>query len=162
MLASLPVIAAALGAWVEILSDAPAFRRLLLTGPDGQTLRVDLVWETAERTGPPPAVAGGLRLDPPEEILVHKICTILGRSEPRDLVDLFFLERAGYRVLDALPAARRKDTGLTPAQLAWAISQVPLDRVPDGLLEPLSLEELRSFRARLLDALERLSFPGDV
>ena len=42
-LASLPVIAAALGAGVEILTDAPAFRRVLLTGPDGQTLRVDLV-----------------------------------------------------------------------------------------------------------------------
>ena len=158
-LASLPVIAARLGARVEILADAPAFRRLLLTGRDGQTLRVDLVLETAERTGPPPVVAEGLRLDPPEEILVNKICTILGRSEPRDLVDLFCLEKAGYRVLDALPAARRKDAGLTPAQLAWAISQVPLDRLPDGLLGPLSLDELRGFRARLLEALERLSFP---
>lgn len=159
-LASLPAIAAALGARLEILTDAPAFRRLLLTGPDGQTLRVDLVLETAERTGPPPVVARGLRLDPPEEILVNKICTILGRSEPRDLVDLFCLEKAGHRVLDALPAARRKDAGLTTAQLAWAVSQVPLDRLPDGLLQALSLEELRSFRARLRDALERLSFPG--
>lgn len=160
VLASLPVIAGAVGARVEILTDAPAFRRVLLTSRDGETVRVDLVLDTAERVGPPPADRDGLPLDPPEEILANKLCAILGRSEPRDLVDLFYLDRAGHRLLDALPAARRKDAGLTPAQLAWAISQVPLDRLPDGLLAPVSLDELRAFRAQLLGALERLSFPG--
>jgi len=122
-------------------------------------VRVDLVLETAERVGPPPTERDGLSLDPPEEILANKLCAILGRSEPRDLVDLFYLEKAGHRILAALPAARRKDAGLTPAQLAWAVSQVPLDRLPDGLLAPLPLDELRAFRNRLLEALERLSYP---
>jgi hypothetical protein len=158
--ASLPVIAAALGARVEILADAPAFRRVLLTGPSGETLRVDLVRETAERTGPPPAEADGLRLDPLEEIAANKLCAVLGRSEARDLVDLYFLERAGLPALGALEAARRKDPGLTPAGLAWALTQVPLDRLPEGLLMPVSLDELSTFRARLVEALERLSFPG--
>jgi len=159
-LASLPVIAAELGARVEIVMDAPAFRRVVLTTRDGEGVRVDLVLETVERVGPPPEEHDGLTLDPPEEILVNKLCAILGRSEPRDVVDLFVLENAGYRVLDALAAARRKDAGLTPGQLAWAISQVPLDRVPDGVLAPVSLDTLRAFRDELVDALERLSFPG--
>lgn len=159
-LASVSVIAAALGARVEILMDAPAFRRLLLTSGEGESVRVDLVLETTERVGPPPADRDGLPLDPPEEILANKLCAILGRSEPRDLIDLFALEQAGHHVLDALPAARRKDAGLTPAQLAWAISQVPLDRLPDGVLIPVSLQELRAFRTRLLEALERLSYPA--
>jgi hypothetical protein len=157
--ASLPAIAADLGARTEILTDAPAFRRVLLTSPEGETARLDLVVETAERVGPGPVDLDGLPVDPPEELLANKLCAILGRSEPRDLVDLFFLEKAGLRALDALPAARRKDAGLTPAQLAWAISQVPLDRLPEGLLVPRSLDELRAFRERLRDALERLSFP---
>lgn len=159
-LASFPVIARAVGARVEILTDAPAFRRILLTNRNGETVRVDLVLDTTERVGPPPADRDGLPLDPPEEILVNKLCAILGRSEPRDLVDLFCLEKAGHHVLDAVPAARRKDAGLTPAQLGWAISQVPLDRLPDGLLVAVSFDELRAFRARLLADLERLSFPG--
>lgn len=159
-LASLPVIAAALGARVEILTDAPAFRRVLLTSRDGETVRVDLILDVTERVGPPPSDRDGFPLDPPAEILANKLCAILGRSEPRDLVDLFYLEKAGHRILGALPAARRKDAGLTPGQLAWAISEVPLDRLPDGLLAPLSLDELRDFRARLLDTLEHLSFPG--
>ena len=157
--ASLPVIAASLDARVEILADGPAFRRVLVSGPAGQTLRVDLVHDTAERIGGPPVESHGLRVDPLREILVNKICAILGSSEPRDLVDLFFLDRAGFPVINALGDARRKDGGLTPAQLAWAISQVPLDRLPDGLLVPVSLQELRTFQARLVEALERLSFP---
>lgn len=158
--ASLSVIAAALGARIEILTDGPAFRRVLLSGPAGQTLRVDLVLDTTERIGGPPVESHGLRVDPLPELLLNKICAILGRSEPRDLVDLFFLERAGFRILDAVADARRKDAGLTPALLAWAISEVPLDRLPDGLLVPVSLDDLRRFRARLVEALERLSFPG--
>lgn len=157
---SLPVIAAALRGHVEILRDAPAFRRTLLSGPEGDTVRVDLVRDTASRAGPPPVEVAGIWVDPPREILVNKICTILGRSELRDLVDLFFLERAGYGVLDALEAARRKDPGLTPAQLAWAIMQVTLDRVPEGMLVPLSLEELRAFATRLASDLERRAFPA--
>lgn len=157
--ASLPVVASGLGARTEILTDAPAFRRMLLTGPRGETLRVDLVRETDDRIGPPPGETGGLRIDPLEEIVVNKLCAILGRSELRDLVDLFFLERAGYPALAALDHARRKDPGLTSGLLAWAITQVPLDRLPDGLLAPMSLDELRGFRARLVEALERLSFP---
>ena len=159
-LVSVPIIAGQLGGRVEILTDAPAFRRVLLTSREGEAVRLDLVVDGAERVGPPPIDAEGLRLDPPEEILANKLCAMLGRSEPRDLVDLFCLERAGHDILAALPAARRKDAGMTPGQLAWALSQVSLDRPLDGMLTPVSLEELRAFRARLRDALERLSFPA--
>jgi len=48
---------------------------------------------------------------------------------------------------------------LTPGLLAWAIAQVPPDRLPDGLVAPVTLDELRTFRARLAVALERLSCP---
>lgn len=158
LLVSLPAIATAVDGRVEILTDAPAFRRALLTGPGGDTVRVDVVWDAGLPAHP--VESGGLHLDPPEEILINKICAILGRSELRDLVDLCFLERAGHRVLDALEVAKRRDAGLTPAGLAWAISQVPLGRLPEGLLTPLTLDELRRFRDRLVEALQRLAFPG--
>lgn len=46
------------------------------------------------------------------------------------------------------------------SNVLWALTQVPLERLPDGLLSPVSLAELRAFRDRLLHALEPLSFPG--
>lgn len=158
LLASLPAVARAVDGRVETLMDAPAFRRALLVGPGGEAVRLDIVWDASLSAHP--LESRGLHIDPPEEILVNKICAILGRSEPRDLVDLLVLERAGHRVLDALEAAKSRDAGLTPAGLAWAIGQVPLDRLPEGLLMPLTLDELRRFRDRLVEALQRLAYPG--
>lgn len=103
-------------------------------------------------------VLNGIRVDPPEEILANKLCALLSRSEIRDLVDVRALEIAGYRVDDALPAATAKDSGLTPAQLSWVLSQIKLgdDVIPPG---DVSTEELRQYLAELVGRLTRLSFP---
>jgi hypothetical protein len=45
------------------------------------------------------------------EILANKLCTLLSRSELRDLVDMYALERAGFRVEHAPPLAEKKDAG---------------------------------------------------
>ena len=42
---------------------------------------------------------GKIRVDPPDEILVNKLTTLVGRAEERDLVDVYFLERAGFQPL---------------------------------------------------------------
>ena len=103
-------------------------------------------------------MVGGIRLDPPEEILANKLCTLLSRPEVRDLVDVRALERAGYRLEDALRSASLKDAGLTPAQLGWVLSQIELgeDLVPPG---GVSVAELRGYLADLIGRLARLAFP---
>ena len=81
-------------------------------------------------------------LDPPEEILANKLCALLSRAEIRDLVDVWALERAGYKVENALPGAALKDGGLTPAQLGWVLSEITLG--DDAVLPAgVSVEELR-------------------
>jgi hypothetical protein len=60
-------------------------------------------------------ILGGVRVDPPEEILANKLCTLLSRSEPRDLIDVRALEALGLDLDDALAAATLKDGGLTQA-----------------------------------------------
>jgi aryl-alcohol dehydrogenase-like predicted oxidoreductase len=99
-------------------------------------------------------------VDPPEEILANKLCALLSRLEIRDLVDVLKLEEAGYRVDDALEAAHRKDAGLTPAQLAWVLSQIEIgkDAVVPG---EVSLENLRRYLKGLIDRLSHLAFPSD-
>jgi len=101
----------------------------------------------------------GIRVDPPQEILANKLCLLLSRSEVRDLVDVRALELAGYRLEEALNAAALKDRGLTPAQLAWVLSQIELgdDLVPPG---EVSLEELRRYLAELIARLTHQAFPG--
>jgi hypothetical protein len=83
---------------------------------------------------------GAIRVCPPNEILVNKLCTLLPRAE------------------DALRLAMQKDGGLTPAQLAWVLSQITLGedaRIPGGL----AVEELRAFVGDLIARLTRLAFP---
>ncbi|MDQ3012336.1 MAG: nucleotidyl transferase AbiEii/AbiGii toxin family protein, partial [Acidobacteriota bacterium] len=102
-----------------------------------------------------------VRVDSAEEILANKLCALLSRSEVRDLVDVRALEAAGYRIEDALPAAASKDTGLTPAQLSWILSQIELgdDLVPPG---GVSTKELRQYLADLIIRLSRLAHPSQV
>lgn len=155
--AALQGAVAVLGASIERLHTAPDFhRQLVRRGRDAVV--VDLVHDRAPQ-GPQPKMGfGAIRVDPPDEILANKLCTLLSRAEIRDLVDVLALEKAGYRAEDALRLAMQKDGGLTPAQLAWVLSQITLGedaRIPGGL----AVEELRTFVADLIARLTRLAFP---
>lgn len=84
---------------------------------------------------------------------------MLSRAEVRDLVDVLALERAGFRIDDALPAAMQKDGGLTPAQLAAVLSEWRLGA--DALLPGgVSVAELDAYRRELIPRLTRMAFPG--
>jgi hypothetical protein len=146
-----------LGASVEELRTAPEFRRILLSR-GGESVVVDLVVEHAEQVCPEKPAHGMVRVDPAEEIFANKLCTLLGRSEIRDLVDTRALEGLGLSLTDALAAGQRKDGGLTPAQLAWVLSQISIgeDAALPGAVAP---GELRDYLRGLIDRLARLAHP---
>ena len=146
-----------LGATVEDLRTSPDFRRTLVRRGD-ETVVVDLVRERAAQRVVAKPVVDGIPVDPPEEILANKVCTLLSRCEVRDLVDVMFLERSGLRVEDAVESASRKDGGLTPGQLAWVLSQITFGedaRVPGGV----TVGEVRAYALDLVARLSRLAFP---
>lgn len=147
-----------LGAAVESIQTAPDFRRLLMRRGD-EAIVIDLVRERVVQLFAAKPVVHGIRVDPPEEILANKLCALLARAEIRDLVDVRALELAGYRIEAALPGATLKDTGLTPAQLSWVLSQIVVgaDLLPPG---GVSNEELRVYLADLIARLTRLAFPA--
>jgi len=147
-----------LGASLESIQTAPEFRRRLVKR-DPESVVVDLVWEQVPQVIPDKPVIAGIRVDPAEEILANKLCALLSRSEIRDLVDVYALEKSGLRVEDALAAAARKDGGLTPAQLSWVLSEITIgpDAQPPG---GVSTDELRRFLTELVERLSRLAFPG--
>ncbi len=119
---------------------------------------VDLVYDQAPQGPESKRSFGAIQVDPPGEILANKLCTLLSRAEPRDLVDVMALEQAGFGIEEALPLAMRKDGGLTPAQLAWVLSQII---IPDGVALPgdATPASLREFLRSLVSRLTRLSFP---
>ncbi len=154
---ALHAAASEVGASVESLQTAPDFRRRLLRRA-AEGVVVDLVHQRAPQGPEPKRQFGVVRVDPPHEILANKLCALLSRAEPRDLVDVLALERAGHRAEGAMELARQKDAGLTPAQLAWVLSQIT---IPDDAAVPgsFSSSELRSFLSDLIARLTRSSFP---
>jgi hypothetical protein len=146
-----------LSASVERLQTSPDFRRRLVRRT-GESLVVDLVRERVTAGQRAKIQRGTVRLDSSEEILANKLCALLSRAELRDLVDVIALERAGLRIEEVLPDAMQKDGGLTPAQLAWVLSELRIGddaRIPGGL----SAAELRIAIESLIHRLIRLAAP---
>lgn len=151
-------VANQLSAVVEATHTSPEFRRFVLRrGED--VIVIDLIREHVFQARPEKPVINGVRVDTPEEIMANKLCALLSRSEIRDLVDVRELEKAGFAMETALVHAARKDSGLTPAQLAWVLNQIVFDddaQLPGGVPPT----ELRAYLKDLIDRLRRLAMPG--
>jgi len=150
-------VAEEIGATVERITSSPDFIRLLLNRSD-EGVVVDLVYERALQGETEKIQKGVVRMDSPQEILANKLCTLLSRSEIRDVVDILALERAGFDMEVALDLAMKKDSGLTSAQLAWILSQLEIGdsaSIPGGI----SVAELRDFIDDLQVRLRKLALP---
>jgi predicted nucleotidyltransferase component of viral defense system len=139
----------------------PGFRRFVVSD-EHEKVPVDLVHDTAQAIASPITTPEGLSVDSIDDIAANKWCAILGRSEVRDYVDLFFLAKAGKDPLGLLPAAQKKDAGLDPAVLAFVLSEVKVNEAPQNLAQPLSAQELQSFIDDLRHRLARAAFPRDT
>ncbi|WP_437598570.1 nucleotidyl transferase AbiEii/AbiGii toxin family protein [Sorangium sp. So ce590] len=154
---ALRAVAQEIGGAIENKETAPSFRRRLVKRGKDRVM-VDLVVDRAFQAYPEKRLFGDIRVDPPEEIFANKLCTLLSRSEIRDLVDVYALERAGYKLEDALPLAKQKDGGVTPASLAWILSEIEIGddaSIPGDIPVP----ELRAFLQDLISRLGRLAYP---
>lgn len=151
-------VAAALGSALQVRQDAPGFQRLVLTRGD-QGLVIDLVRDVSPQLHTEKLDRDHILIDSADEILANKLTALVGRAEERDLVDVMFLERAGYAVDAALTAALAKDGGCTPATLAWLLSEVT---IPDGISLPAGVTpaELRAYVSELTTRLLALAAPA--
>lgn len=150
-------VARQLEASVEAIQTAPDFRRVLVTRGD-EAIIVDLIREYVFQIAPEKNEIDGIRIDSPEEILANKLCALLSRSEIRDLVDVMVLENAGFDLEVALDAAEKKDTGLSPAQLAWVLHGIEFgdDLIPPG---DVTVADLRRYLDGLIERLQKLALP---
>ena len=148
---------AKLGGTLAVVQDAPDFKRFSVTRGD-EIVIVDLVRDRVPQTHARKNELDGILVDPVDEIVVNKLTTIASRMEERDLVDLFLLERAGYRVDDHLDAALAKDGGCTPATLAWLLSEI---QIPDSAPLPGNVDavELREWIGKLVVRLRSAAVP---
>lgn len=140
-----------LGAVVTHVRTTPSFVRLEVALRD-TTVRVDIAQDASERLEPTGTRVGDVYVESLRDQRANKLVAVLGRSELRDLVDLYFLEAAGLPAIEGIEDALQKDGGVDPAWLAWAIDQINITPLP-GMVVPLNSEELSTFRGRLREQL---------
>ncbi len=151
----LPEVAAASGVSLAVQRDAGHLVRARLETPEG-SIEVDVVHESVPDIEQPPPPLEGIVLESLADLRASKLTCILSRSEPRDLVDLLFLDRAGFPPEEDLELAAKKDAGIDPGIVAWLLSEFPTRPLPQ-MLESLSSKELEEFRDRLA-----IRFKGSV
>jgi hypothetical protein len=150
----LPEIAAGCKVELSVQRDAGHLVRYQLSTAETK-IELDVVHEPIPDLEPTTEVEG-VDVESLTDLRANKITCLLSRSEPRDLVDLFFLDRAGFRVDDDLELALAKDAGIDPGILAWLLTQFPTEPMPQ-MLEELSVFELRRFRDELAARLRDLA-----
>lgn len=153
----LPEIERATGTTLAIARDARSHVRVNASDASG-AFEIDLVHE-AMRPIEPPAKEGDVLVESYVDLRASKLACLVERSEPRDLVDVMFLERMGFRVEDELPLAVRKDAGVDPGVLAWLLRDFPTAPEP-VMLSPLTTGELGRYRDALAERLR--SFAADA
>jgi hypothetical protein len=146
----------------SVLQTHPQFVRLRVAD-SSETVMVDLV---AEPTPPVDdigtATVGGhlIRLNSPHEILVSKLCALLGRAELRDLVDVRAMLESGADLSRALTDAPLKDGGFSPLTLAWVLEGLRVNQL--GRVEGWDESEiarLEEFRHALIEDLLSAAAP---
>lgn len=151
-------VAEEIGARIETLQTSPEFLRFRLNRGD-ETELLDFVRETMPQAQPEKPLFGPVRVDVLADIGANKLCALLGRAEVKDLVDLYFLEKAGHPWESFWEAACQKDAGLEASTLSWVLSTMDLEDLPPLMIRPVSPEELTAYAAALRDRLAELSFP---
>jgi hypothetical protein len=151
--------ARSMGAECRGLVSAPYFHRFELTrGEDREIL--DFVHEVVSQIDPDKPRIGAIRIDTMREIGVNKLCTLVGRCEAKDVVDLYFLDQAGFDIVGNIAAAQRKDGGVDPATISFVLSTMKIGDVPGFLVRPVTREEIRDFINRLRLRLADAAFPA--
>lgn len=158
LVASLPAVASDSGSRIQVVRDAGGFVRARVETADA-ALELDLVHDPVARLQPSPAPVDGVVIESLDDLRANKLTCLLSRFEPRDLVDLLFLDRAGYPPEDDLPLAARKDGGVDPGVLAWLLGQFPAAPLP-RMIAPLTETDLTNFRDQLRERFRQIAVPG--
>lgn len=154
---ALPDLGAAHGASVAIVRDGGTFVRARIDLVD-RPIALDVIYDPVPDVEPPPAPVEGIVVESLVDLRVNKLACLLSRSEPRDLVDLLFLDRRGYAPERDVPLALRKDAGIDPGVIAWLLGQFPVEPLP-VMLVPCRPDELRAFREELRERFRRIAVP---
>ena len=147
-----------MGGDLDVVRDGGTFVRARLVLPASQ-LELDIAHEPSTPLAKR-EVVDGVTVDALEDLRANKLTCLLSRSEPRDLVDLYFLDQAGFAPESSLEDALSKDAGIDPGILSFLLQGFPTHPMP-VMLRSLDEAQLRSFKVQLADRFRVVALPAE-
>lgn len=150
------------GLQVVALRTSPTFAQLEVRDLN-ESIVVDLVADptrTIEAAIPTSIGAATVHVETIYQLLVNKLCSLLSRSEPRDLIDIQALVAAGVDLDRALEDCPKHDSGFSPLTFSWILKDLQITRL--GRAREWTEEEivrLEEFRQRLMEKLMGMTRP---
>ncbi len=148
----LPRLAEQLRASYREQISTPTFRQVFFHIHNQQEVKIDLVREAGPQFGKHVSY-GKVIVDSELNIAVNKVTAIFGRISSKDFVDLYFLLRRGFDIDELIQLAAEKDPGLDEFYLSGMMRQVQSLKSLPNMIQPVTLEELRSFFLPLAEQL---------
>lgn len=128
---------------------SPTFRRYRVNNE----LQIDLVRDVDFRAGAP-ELKGAFMVDCPLNIAVNKVLAIYGRLDPKDYIDLYFLKTyLNFDIMELIKIAQNKDAGLEAFQWAKIIADAENIEVLPRMIQPVELDNLKTFFGGLRDTI---------
>ena len=86
-------------------------------------------------------------VDSKDNILANKLTALIGREEPKDMVDIFFLLRDGLDIKKALLDADSKAAGISPPFIAKLLTDFDYGLIEQNInwVKPVSTEEIKEY-----------------
>lgn len=150
-------VAQTLQVTAERVRTSPSFMRYTLAGE----LQIDIVVDVDYRVGTP-VLIGNNMVDTIHNMSVNKVCAILGRFDPKDYVDLYWIAREQpFDIFSLFRLAVNKDAGVDPFVWASLIADAEKIELLPRMVKPLELTALKQFyrelRARIVDQLKPIA-----
>lgn len=153
-----PLVVQELGWEIPMARHTEYFHRFLFRDRNGEALQVDLVRDFGPQFGQRQRFQNVI-VDSLENIAANKLTAILGRSESKDFVDLYFILEARLDFDTVMEMAQQKDTGLIPFHLAGALLQIRHIPLFPETHPPVERETVVQFFMEIADRLIEQSKP---
>lgn len=156
---SLERAAAILGARVEYRRAYATFVDCRIHRPDDEHVLVDFAVDQPYRLNPPVRdTEYGILVDDSLDIACNKLSALFDRHEPKDFVDVYFVDRELYRFPDVLRNARKKHVGMDGFWLAQSLKKADSLILLPRMLKKIDLAEMKRFflewAEQLIDEME--------
>ncbi|MFQ6091944.1 MAG: hypothetical protein ACE5OR_04570 [bacterium] len=79
------------------------------------------------------------------EVSCNKLSALYDRTDPKDFVDIYFIDREMIPFEKLIEEARKKHVGLDNYWLAVSLAKIEDLSILPKMLRPVTLDELRSF-----------------